>query len=144
VSGAILKIEAIEINQYTGEGYQPLMTYGEWRVAALRYDDSAPPDQILTMERHTATDEVFILTQGNAILIIGGTDDEPSDLQAFPMKASQIYNVKKNAWHTTLLSRDANIIIVENDNTSKENSETQILNNSHLKQLKTIATELPI
>lgn len=137
-----METKAIEIKHFTGEGYQPLMVYGEWRVAALRYEDSAQPDQILAMERHTGTDEVFVLTQGKAVLIIGGTADEPGDLQAFPMQASQIYNVKKNAWHTTLLSRDAHIIIVENDNTSKENSESSILTDLHRQQLTAIASEI--
>lgn len=139
-----MKTEAIEISNFTDEGYQPLVVYGEWRVAVLRYHKDAEPEKILTMERHTLTDEVFVLTHGKAVLVIGGTDANLGDLQAYPMERGQIYNVKRNAWHTTLLSQDAHIVIVENDNTTKDNSESTPLNNSHLDQLMTIAKEIPL
>lgn len=136
--------DAIEIASYTDEGYKPLVAYGEWRVAVLRFDDSSLPDQIFKMERHTETDEVFILTEGKAVLVLGGIAEQLGELQAYSMQANQIYNVKRNAWHTTLLSRDAHIIIVENDNTSVENSEYQLLTDSHRRQLNAIAANLPL
>ena len=134
-----METEMLEIRNFTEQGYQPLVAFGEWRVAALRYHEGSQPERIHTMERHLATDEVFVLTHGSAILILGGNGAEVGELQPFDMQIGPVYNVKKGAWHTTLLSRDAHIIIVENDNTGKENSESAALNTSHLRAIQTVA-----
>jgi len=119
--------ELIEIKDYDGYGYQSLVTHGTWRVAVLRYLDELNIENIHTMERHTATDEVFILTYGKAMLIIGGNDALVSEFQPVTMNIGNIYNIKKNTWHTVIMSKDAHIVIVENDDTNKENSETCLL-----------------
>ena len=119
-----MNTELIEIKNFNGFGYQALVSHGAWRVAVLRYLDELKIENIHTMERHTATDEVFILSFGKAMLILGGNDNLISDFHSVTMKIGEIYNVKKNTWHTVVLSEDAHIIIVENDDTSKDNSET--------------------
>ena len=62
----------LEIHDYEGQGYQPLVDFAGWRVAILRYLDGLHPDRINSMERHTETDEVFVLTKGKATLLMGG------------------------------------------------------------------------
>lgn len=123
-----MKTELIEIKNYNGFGYQSLVSHGAWRVAVLRYLDELNIENINTMERHTATDEVFILTFGKAMLILGGNDANISEFQPVTMNIGEIYNIKKNTWHTVIMSKDAHIVIVENDDTNKENSETCLLN----------------
>jgi len=122
-----LDTDLIEVKNYEGSGYQPVISYETWRVAVLRYLSKLEPDQILDIERHTATDEVFILVKGHGILFIAGNQIKPSDIQSIPMKIGEIYNVKKNTWHTISLSKDAHVIIVENDNTNTMNSEVALL-----------------
>jgi hypothetical protein len=39
------------------------------------------------------------------------------------MESGKLYNVKRNTWHTILLTRDASVLIVENRNTDRHNSE---------------------
>jgi ureidoglycolate hydrolase len=119
--------ELIEIKNFNGFGYQVQVSFDAWRVAVLRYLDELKIENIHTMERHTATDEVFILTFGKAMLILGGNENLISDFHSVTMNIGEIYNVKKNTWHTVIMSEDAHIIIVENDNTSKDNSETCVL-----------------
>ncbi|MRR32596.1 hypothetical protein EG834_20220 [bacterium] len=134
-----MESQAIEIRNFSGEGYQSVVSFESWRVAVLRYHDGSHPDKINTIERHCQTDEVFILTEGRAVLITGGTGTEVGELSGVVMQPGKIYNVKKNAWHTTLLGREAHIIIVENDDTAKENSESVALTNSHKDALQVIA-----
>jgi len=122
-----LDTDLIEVKNYEGSGYQPVISYETWRVAVLRYLSKLEPDQIVDMERHNATDEVFILVKGHGILFIAGNQIKPSDIQSIPMKIGEIYNVKKNTWHTISLSKDAHVIIVENDNTNTMNSEAALL-----------------
>ncbi|PKN86371.1 MAG: hypothetical protein CVU46_08025 [Chloroflexi bacterium HGW-Chloroflexi-8] len=122
-----MKTELVEIKNYEGFGYQSLVTHGSWRVAVLRYLEELNIANIHSMERHTGTDEVFILTFGKAMLIIGGDDSLISEFQPVIMSIGNIYNVKKNTWHTVIMSKDAHIVIVENDDTNGENSETCLL-----------------
>lgn len=113
----------LEIRSYDGSGYQPLIDFGEWRVAILRYLDDIRPDRIDSMERHTQTDEVFILLRGRGLLIMGGNNEQVGEIHWQKMETEKIYNVKQHAWHTILLSRDATVLLVENRDTGNENSE---------------------
>ena len=113
----------LEIRDYQGKGYQPLVDYGDWRVAILRYLDELQPDRIDSMERHTETDEVFVLLFGQGVLIMGGCEAQVERIYPQEMELGKIYNVKRNAWHTILLSRDASVLLVENKDTGEHNSE---------------------
>ena len=115
--------DLIDIQDYTGEGYQPLVDFGTWRVAMLRYLDAIQPDRIDTMERHIETDEVFVLLRGEGVLILGGNFVKVEGIVPIPMEPGKIYNVKRNCWHTILLTRDASVLLVENRDTSTHNSE---------------------
>jgi ureidoglycolate hydrolase len=116
-----------EIQRYEGSGYKPLISFGTWRVAALRFLDELKPERINSMERHLATDEVFILTQGKALLIVGGNDLSVKGISSIEMHIGEVCDVRKATWHTVVMSEDAQIMIVENANTSTENSETILL-----------------
>jgi oxalate decarboxylase/phosphoglucose isomerase-like protein (cupin superfamily) len=113
----------LEIRSYEGEGYQPLVDFGSWRVAILRFEDGLLPGQQRSMERHMQTDEVFVLTKGAGMLILGGNDSQVGTLALQPMEIGSIYNIKRCAWHTLSLSTDASVVIVENRDTTVQNSE---------------------
>jgi ureidoglycolate hydrolase len=115
--------QLLVIREYLGEGYQPLIDFGSWRVAILRWEPDSRAEQIEFLERHTQTDEVFVLLEGRATLIIGGNQGKVDDIQAEVMANGKLYNVKQNTWHSALLSRNASILIVENRDTGKVNSE---------------------
>lgn len=113
----------IEIKGFEGQGYRPLVSYGKWRVAALRYLDEIAPDRINSMERHTATDEVFLLVTGIGMLALGGNQTMVDEIQTIVMKIGEVYNIKKDSWHNIILSEDAHVIVVENDDTGDDNTE---------------------
>jgi ureidoglycolate hydrolase len=113
----------LEIRSYAGNGYKPLVNFGEWRVAILRYLDDIQPDRIDSMERHTETDEVFVLLNGRAILIMGGNKKEVHKVQPQVLESEKLYNVKRYTWHTILLTRDASVLLVENRDTGRDNTE---------------------
>lgn len=121
----------LEIRDYTGEGFQPLVYFGTWRVAVLNYLEDLHPAKIDTLERHLETDEVFVLTRGQGILFL--VDGDPQDANLVPqvMEVGKIYNVKAHTWHTIVVSRDASVLIVENGDTCKDNSEYMSLKPEH-------------
>lgn len=113
----------LEIRDFRGVGYQPLVDYADWRVAILNYLDNVRPDLNNTMERHLETDEVFVLTRGKGVLLMGGNGAQAEKVQPEVMDIGKIYNVKRDAWHTILLTRDASVLLVENRDTGDQNSE---------------------
>jgi ureidoglycolate hydrolase len=125
----------IQIREYQGEGYQPLIYFTGWRVAVLNYLDSIHPTRIADMERHLETDEAFILLRGKGVLIVGGNDEQVCDLIPCEMANEKIYNVRAGVWHTILLSPDASVLIVENSDTGEDNSEKCILDETMCKHI---------
>jgi ureidoglycolate hydrolase len=115
--------QLLEVSRYTGEGFQPLVYFNSWRVAVLNYMDALHPARINTMERHPATDEVFVLMRGRGILFLAGGETGIDEIVIQVMEPGTVYNVKPHCWHTIVLSRDASVLIVENADTGKHNSQ---------------------
>jgi hypothetical protein len=113
----------LEIREFTGLGYKPLIDFGAWRVAILRYIDELIPSEITRLERHNETDEVFVLLEGQAVLFLGEGGDTVSVLHPLVMEPKKMYNVKRGAWHCAVLSRDASILLVENCDTGTANTD---------------------
>ncbi len=112
----------LEISDYTGEGYRPLIDYGQWRVAILRYIDELLPENLGKMQRHDETDEVFVLLSGRCLLFLGEGDEAVEAIHAQDMQPLKLYNVKRGAWHTHTLDEAATVLIVENRDTTAANS----------------------
>ncbi len=66
-------------------------------------------------ERHLETDEAFVLLEGKALLIEDDTEYE--------MEKCKVYNIKKGIWHHIVVSPDATVLVIENSNTSPDNTE---------------------
>jgi hypothetical protein len=127
--------ESLEIREYTGEGYMPVIDYDAWRVAILNYSDELLPQNITHMQRHDETDEVFVLLRGRCILFIGEGDEHVTSIFAQDMEPLKMYNVKRSAWHTHTLGEDAMVLIVENRDTTVQNSPTCPLDGAQRKRL---------
>ncbi len=115
---------AVSTFKYDKDGYKPLIDYDNWRVATLNSSINQRKDSIKFIERHLKTDEVFVLLKGTAYLIHAGNKKNPDrKLKTIKMKKEIFYNVKKATWHTAILKKNTKILIVENKNTSRGNSE---------------------
>jgi ureidoglycolate hydrolase len=118
----------LEIRDYAGEGYRPLIDFGAWRVAILRYIDELLPQNIGRLQRHDETDEVFVLLSGRCLLFIAegadqaDRDDRVGEIHPQDMQPFKLYNIKRGTWHTHTLSEDATVLIVENRDTGSGNS----------------------
>ena len=110
-------MKGLEIAEYNGEGYEPTFHFKTWRVAFLNHDAKGNKEGITYLERHNETDEVFVLLQGEATLLIGEDPEEEV------MEKNKIYVVKQAVWHSIYMTEDAKLLIIENQDTSPENSE---------------------
>jgi ureidoglycolate hydrolase len=113
----------VEIRNYTGAGYQPLIDFASWRVAIMRDSEPYAPEKIERVERHVETDEVFVLLAGEVTLFVGDGERHAERLVPQAMEPLKLYNVKRNIWHTILFSRDASVLIVENQDTGPHNTQ---------------------
>lgn len=132
----------LEISSYDGEGYRPLVDYDRWRVAVLRYCDELLPERIDRMQRHNETDEVFVLLEGRCILFLGEGVDSVTSIGAVDMEPLRLYNVRRGAWHSHTLSRDASVLIVENRDTTALNSPKIVLTDDQRRRISDLAYEL--
>ena len=92
-----------------------------WKVAFVTYAEQY--DQLKVVKRHNFTDEVFVLINGSATLY---TSDQqvPNHLIKTTLQHKKAYKVEKGTWHHLQVSKDAFLVVVENSNTSKENTDT--------------------
>lgn len=113
----------LEIKNIDIIGYGDLFIYNEWKVSMLSYLDELRLENIKYVEKHTLTDEIFYLIEGCCTLIIANIEnDKIIDFELVKLDKNKIYNVKKDAYHHHVLSCDAKVLIIENTNTSNENS----------------------
>jgi ureidoglycolate hydrolase len=129
----------LEIGQFFADGYKPVLDFHGWRVAMLRYCDAVDVQHLHQVERHCNTNEVFILTAGEADLIVCDPGDAPGEAYVFPMKHNVAYNIPDYGWHHVLMSNDAHIILFERTETSVKTSDYAKL---APKQLETIKTNM--
>ena len=107
----------IEIYDYTGEDYKTVMSFGKWRVAYLNFGTEFVEESFEKLERHNESDEVFVLLEGKATLIIG------EEAERVEMEKHKVYNVPRGTWHNIFTTENTRVLIVENENTGLENSE---------------------
>lgn len=106
----------MEIYNFEEEGYHPFLINKNWQVAKLNYCIEQKLTSIDKMEKHIKTDEVFILLEGEAILIeakfVNGWE-----FYFYRMEKNKIYNVKAGVWHNIILFKGAETLIIEKNNT---------------------------
>jgi len=132
----------IEIRDYNGAGYKPQIDYQTWRVALMNFTPDLLPEKIKDMQKHTETDEVFVLLNGHCILFLGEGGESVTKIHAVDMEPFKIYNVKKDCWHSHTFSEDARVLIVENRDTDACNSPFTGLNEEQQKAVMELSNEL--
>jgi hypothetical protein len=112
----------LDVREHNGPDYVPLIDHGSWRVALMNYTPDLLPEKIHRMQKHTETDEVFVLLAGHCILFLGEGAGSVTKVHAVDMQPHKLYNVKRGAWHSHTFSPDARVLIVENRDTVEANS----------------------
>jgi len=110
----------IETYFHHGSGYNPFFIQQHWQVAQLNFMDEQGLFAIQKMDMHCQTDEVFILTNGTAVLIAGEWQQDQFTYELIKMKAGTTYNIRANLWHNIAMGKDAQVIIVEKSHTHLE------------------------
>lgn len=110
-------MKGLDILEHEGTGYRRLVNNAKWTLASLNWAPRFDEKNIRELERHNLTDEVFVLLKGKATLLIG---EKAERVEMEPVK---FYNVRAGIWHNIMVSEDARVLVTENANTSKDNSD---------------------
>ncbi len=108
----------MEIIRNNGEAWKVGAQFEGWLVGLLAYGEKFSKFSML--ERHNQTEEAFVLVKGEATLY---TADKDIKVTEYKMEQGALYNVAKGEWHHIVVSEDALVVVVENSNTAKENSD---------------------
>ena len=110
-------MDGVDILEHTGGEYRRLVSNAKWTLASLNYAPRFDEKNIVDLERHNLTDEAFVLLAGQATLLVG---EGPERVKMEPLK---VYNVRAGIWHGIFVSKNARVLVAENANTSKDNTD---------------------
>lgn len=119
----------MEVLEYTGIGYQPILAHRDWRIAILNYHPELLPENMLNFQKHMLTDESFVLLSGHCILFLA-EDETLETIHPVDMIPGKLYNIKAGTFHTHTLTEDAMVLIVEGDDTCDDNSPVVLLDDA--------------
>lgn len=108
----------MNIHSYSGDDFKAVLCTENWKIGILRFSERFSKTGIL--ERHMKTAEAFILLNGNAVLYV---KDGNGRVTATQMECCNVYEVSPEEWHHIVVDRDTTVLVVENADTSKENTE---------------------
>lgn len=131
-------MQEIEMIPFQERGYKPLVDFMEWRVAVLKFCEDLLIENIFYMQKHLLTDEVFVLLKGSCTLFLAGSGEKVGELKKVEMRPGMVYVVKKGVWHNHIMSKEGEVLIVENSNTSDENSPVLSLSKEERERLRSL------
>lgn len=110
-------MNGIDIFEHSGNEYKRLVNNARWTLASLNWAPRFDKANLSELERHNRTDESFVLLSGSATLLIG---EKAEKIEMEPLK---YYNVRAGIWHHIIVTKDARVLVAENADTSKDNTE---------------------
>ena len=125
----------IERYFHTEDGYNPFLIREGWQVAQLNYVAKHGLDDIDDVEMHALTDEVFILMRGRAALITASFEGDEPTFEVENMRVGVTYNIPAGVWHNIAMDKNAQIIIIERNNTHLEDVAHKTITDEQLQRV---------
>lgn len=124
-----------ETYNLSGIGYQKVFNFQSWRIAKLNYIKELDIENLNFIECHHETDEIFVLIHGKCDMFIL-KESSPKAFEYISLEAQKIYRIPKGIYHAHALSEDAQILIIEEDDTCDGNSHRIYLNAQEIENLR--------
>ncbi len=123
--------------EFSHNGYSKLFHFNTWRVATLEYVEEIDNSDINYLECHHETDEVFILIDGQCRMVFFKDNHPDAEIfESIDLQPQQIYKVLKGVYHAHRISKDAKIVLIEEDSTCDKNSHRVYLTDKQIKAIK--------
>ncbi|WP_026891029.1 cupin domain-containing protein [Lacrimispora aerotolerans] len=125
--------------EFTGEGMQRVYENEKWTVGIKNWKPANDITGIDCLERHNKTDELFVLTEGACTLIYANETDNGLEFSSVQMEPGKVFNIPATLWHNTITQKDTKMILIEDSNTSMENSDIFNLNEKQIAAIRSLA-----
>lgn len=125
--------------EFTGEGMQRVYENEKWTVGIKNWKPANDITGINCLERHNKTDELFVLTEGACTLIYANETENGLEFSSVQMEPGKVFNIPATLWHNTITQKDTKMILIEDSNTSMENSDIFNLNEKQIAAIRSLA-----
>lgn len=122
--------------QYNGEALKRVYENAQWTVGIKNWKPSNDIEQIGNLERHNRTDELFVLLNGSCTLVYATEEGSSLNLNTVEMRPYTVYKIPPSLWHNTIMTKEAKLLLIENSDTSMENSDLRDLTEEEISCLK--------
>ena len=119
--------------QYNGEGVGGEMAANDYLCSFLNFLPRLIPEKVVSMQKHTETDETFVLLKGKAVLFLADGKDKPERITSIKLEKEKTYTVPLGVWHAPVMSKDGKILLIENNHTTDDNSPRMPLTEEQMK-----------
>ena len=125
--------------EFTGEGMQRVFENEKWTVGIKNWKPANDVTGIDCLERHNTTDALFVLVEGSCTLMYANETEGGLEFGAVKMEKDKVYNIPATLWHNTITCKDTKMILIEDSNTSMENSDILNLTEAQIAEMRSLA-----
>ena len=124
---------------FSGEGMKRVFENEKWTVGIKNWKPANDVTGVDCLERHNLTDELFVLVEGSCTLIYANETEKGLEFGAVKMEKDKVYNIPATLWHNTITRKDTKMILIEDSNTSMENSDILKLDAGQIEKVRGLA-----
>lgn len=125
--------------EFNGEGMHRVFENEKWTVGIKNWKPANDVSGIDCLERHNKTDELFVLVEGHCTLIYANEVEGGLAFGSVKMEKNKVYNIPATLWHNTITQKDTKMILIEDSNTSMDNSDILNLTEEQIKEMRGLA-----
>ncbi len=129
----------IAVYEFAGEGMQRVFENEKWTVGIKNWKPANDVTGIDCLERHNKTDELFVLVEGACTLAYANETQKGLEFGVVNMKPDKVYNIPATLWHNTITQKDTKMILIEDSNTSMNNSDILELSEDQISKIRSLA-----
>lgn len=122
--------------EFSGEGMKRVFENEKWTVGIKNWKPANDITGIDCLERHNQTDELFVLISGSCTLVYANETPSGLTLECVNMEPKKVYNIPATLWHNTITEKETKMILIEDSNTSMENSDIYPLDADQIAVIK--------
>lgn len=129
----------IAVYEFGGEGMQRVFENEKWTVGIKNWKPANDVTGIDCLERHNKTDELFVLVEGACTLAYANESEKGLEFGVVNMQPNKVYNIPATLWHNTITQKDTKMILIEDSNTSMNNSDILELDEEQIAKIRSLA-----
>ena len=128
----------IESYAFGKEGMARVYENAKWTVGIKNWKPANDISGIDCLERHNLTDELFVLLEGRCTLVFANETSKGLKIEAVNMEKGKVYNIPQTLWHNKETEKETKMILIEDSNTSGENSDVVVLNEDQISEIHSL------